>query len=186
MHIPYIEFSDSTGLYFYSALLQANAAILSIMGVFYIFRIQLLKSEIESIKNYVLGLILDNLAAKKFYFDFDIGDIDTKHKILEQIKKKGLLDISAPFGKFPIWMEKEIIILKVIKSIKSPTIIIATTILCNTVGLIFASQVHKLPYPNESICFALTLFLQIVVLIFVLKSIFNIVSITPKKQDAFT
>jgi len=33
-------FSDSTCLYFFSALLQANAAILSIVGVYFIYRVQ--------------------------------------------------------------------------------------------------------------------------------------------------
>jgi len=42
-----IFFSDSTSLYVFSALLQANAAILSIAAIFVIFRIQSLGSAIE-------------------------------------------------------------------------------------------------------------------------------------------
>ncbi len=44
-------FSESTGFYSYSSLLQANAAILSILGIFTIFRVQSFQSAIETIKN---------------------------------------------------------------------------------------------------------------------------------------
>jgi hypothetical protein len=44
-------FSESTGFYLYSSLLQANAAILSILGVFTIFRVQSIQAAIDIIKN---------------------------------------------------------------------------------------------------------------------------------------
>ena len=47
-------FSNTTGLYLFSALLQANAAIIAIVGVFGIFRIQSLQSKIEYIKQVLL------------------------------------------------------------------------------------------------------------------------------------
>ena|GEM_PF-5188254 len=46
--------SNQLAYYFFSALLQANAAIFSIIGVFYIFRIQSLNNEISIIKSNVM------------------------------------------------------------------------------------------------------------------------------------
>lgn len=46
--------SDHLAYYFFSALLQANAAIFSIIGVFYIFRIQSLNNKISIIKSNVM------------------------------------------------------------------------------------------------------------------------------------
>ena len=42
-------FDVSTGMYYYSSLIQANAAIISIFGVFYIFRLQSIQSAISEI-----------------------------------------------------------------------------------------------------------------------------------------
>ena len=44
-------FHPTTGLYFFSALLQANAAIFAIVGVFMIFKLEQLQSRIDACKD---------------------------------------------------------------------------------------------------------------------------------------
>jgi len=46
-----IYLSDSTSLYLFSALLQANAALFALLGVFIVFRMQSHKSSIDIIKS---------------------------------------------------------------------------------------------------------------------------------------
>jgi hypothetical protein len=48
-------FSENSAFYFYSSILQANAAIFSIVGVFYIFKIQSLNSSIDIIKSALIS-----------------------------------------------------------------------------------------------------------------------------------
>ncbi len=46
-----IVFTENTSLYFYSALLQANAAIIALVGLYTIFHLQNVNSTIEIIKS---------------------------------------------------------------------------------------------------------------------------------------
>lgn len=68
---------ENTGLYFYSSLLQANGAILAIVGVFFIFRIQSLQSTVEG--NY-LTLLMScvNDFERKFYHSFRNHGLEEK------------------------------------------------------------------------------------------------------------
>lgn len=50
-----MQLDQNTCLYLFSALLQADGAIISIVGIFVIFKIQSLQSQIETIKNYLLS-----------------------------------------------------------------------------------------------------------------------------------
>lgn len=173
MCLPHIYFSENTGLYFYSALLQANAAILSIVGVFFIFRIQQLKSEIDSIKDYVSFRFQND--ARKYYHEFNLANLEEKNEIIERYKKKNYIE-SDPYHKLPDWYTRELELKKIIGSIKAPTIILAFSILMNTVFLLFAENFHKSSYSIEFSAFLFTLLLEIFVLIFVVKGIFDSLS----------
>ena len=59
-------FSENTGLYFFSALLQANAAILAIVGVFMIFRLQSYQSEKMRIEEKIIPFYMERGSFEAF------------------------------------------------------------------------------------------------------------------------
>lgn len=82
-----IVFNDSTSLYFYSALLQANAAIIALIGLYTTFRIQSAYSSIESIKNYFLA---GNQNIRDFGIEFEERTYDEKKRYLNEKKLTNL------------------------------------------------------------------------------------------------
>ena len=83
--LPENFYSPSTSLYFFSALLQANAAIFSIYGVFVIFKLQSIKSSIDS---FITALMQDRGRSIHTVevIDFDGMNIDEKKNHVEEIK----------------------------------------------------------------------------------------------------
>jgi hypothetical protein len=89
LHLPSFVFSEYTGLYFYSSLIQANAAILSLLGVFIVFRIQLNKSSIENLKNFVLNLGLTRVQRlMDLTLEFERMNLNTKKEFLKEFRRK--------------------------------------------------------------------------------------------------
>ena len=78
-------FSDSTGLYLYSSLIQANAAIIAVMAFFLSFKLEKLKSLIQQIKlqiptTWSLGYSSQLMA------DFEKAGLIKKKQILETLE----------------------------------------------------------------------------------------------------
>lgn len=59
--------SELTGFYFFSALLQADAAILGILGVFIIFRFQNLQNYIQNLREHIILIAKQRGSQQPFY-----------------------------------------------------------------------------------------------------------------------
>ena len=86
-NIPSLNNCDSyligTGLYFYSSLLQANAAIISIVAIFFIFTVQSLHLATEGYYNALIASCENNLE-KKLYHNFRSHSLKEK---IEDVEK---------------------------------------------------------------------------------------------------
>ncbi|MCI0691130.1 hypothetical protein L0337_03880 [candidate division KSB1 bacterium] len=164
-----ITFSDSTGLYFYSALVQANAAILSIVGVFTIFKIQSIQSSIDLVKNILVAeggrrITIDNLV------EFDQMSLENKKSAIQNGKySKAILPL---FNNWATQIEK---INKIKLSIKLPTRLLVVGIVGDSIGVLAANLVHENGVRIESCVLCLFLLLEIYIVIFVVDGIFKAV-----------
>lgn len=130
-------FSDNTGLYFYSALLQANAAILSIVGVFYIFRIQSNQNSIDSLKSPLLA-DQGKFSWPKTIMDFE--SLSIKKRKIEIEERKHPEQILPQLTRWTN-LEEQIITIK--SSIAFPTCLLSLGIIFYAVGILSANKVHK-------------------------------------------
>lgn len=144
---PFIFFNESTSLYIYSALFQANAAILSIIGVFIIFRLQSLQSHIDTLKNFILTTYEDKHKMTRFFL-FEQGDLKMKYQMIESMDKlpeyQGKNDgqsfrVENPFE---LWFYKERELLQTKNMIKLPIRLLLIALIINGLSLLFATNLH--------------------------------------------
>ena len=175
--MDWFVFSENTGLYLYSALLQANAAILSLIGIYYIFKIQSLKLELEALKNYVFHNS-GSTAAKSYYYNFNMTDLTGKKNILEKIIETKQLD-KDPYNKFPTWFKIEIDIAFITKSVKFPSLLLAISIMLYAVCIVFAYQIHLQKSSYEIISFTVVLLVELYTIIMIIRGIFKVMQVPP-------
>lgn len=75
-----IIFTESTALYFYSALLQANAAMIALIGLYTTFRLQSAYSNIDSAKSYFFA---SNETIRNFGLEFEEKSYAEKEKYIK-------------------------------------------------------------------------------------------------------
>ena len=158
------SFSENTGLYLFSSLIQSNAAIISIFGVFFIFRLQSLLSSISEIYE---SLLNTNSAVANGAREFRHLSIEEKKAKVDNYKKEN--DIILEYKK---WYKYEKSVIGIKNLIKKPSIIIITLISLQILFLILSNDIHKLGFQYELICFILVTIFQIYVLILLGKTIF--------------
>jgi len=158
-------FSDSTGLYLFSALLQANGAIIAIIGVFGIFRIQNLYQRIDYIKQIITQPVRHISYRGMSPFDVDKFEdmtVNSKEKECKNhINSKRLLESW-------ILTEKKILVLKPI--IINSTVWLSLGVIVNALCLIFSNPIHKIQYV-ECIVFGVIFVYQIILMIIIFVNI---------------
>ena len=123
-------FSQITGYYFYSSLIQVNAAIFSIYGLFIVFKIQICKSNIDTCKN----LIFMRFNILKMISDFE--------KKNDQQKEEYIAEQARDVANEPIayqcrqWYENQKSIEKIQDSFKLPLILLITGMIIDAIVLI--------------------------------------------------
>lgn len=137
-YLPDEFYNNSTSLYFFSALLQANAALFSIYGVFVIFKLQGLKSTIDA---YMIAFLQNKGMSinSEEVLDFEVMNIEDKRKHIEKISKD-----NTRKKYLEAWLKKENKIEATKKGIKNIIGCIAIIIILNAMGLISAFTINKL------------------------------------------
>lgn len=131
-----IYFSESTSLYIYSSFLQANAAIIAILGLFIIYRIQSLQSSIDVIKSDIMrdrGMY----SHPKTVLDFDLVSIEEKEKKISALNPDHYYLLH-----YKIWVENLKSITQLKTLITFPTIFLTLAIIIDGVCLLFCSNLH--------------------------------------------
>ena len=129
----------------------------------------------EAVKNYIFHNS-GSTAAKTYYYDFDMSDLTGKKKIIEKIIETKQSD-KDPYNKFTTWFKIDIDIAFITKSVKFPSIILATSIMIYAVLLVFAYHIHLQKPPIEIISFAIVLLMQLYTIVVVIRGIFNVMQV---------
>lgn len=148
-------FNENTGLYLFSALLQANAAILAIAGVFGIFKIQSINSKIDFLKNvlhYPHGRHMSTGLSPKDINSFEKKTHEEKVKQMSETKDDTIKIMLSDWVKY----EKQIMTLNPI--IINSSKYLGFGIIINAIGIIFSNLIH-----NMNICFESIIFLIVLV-----------------------
>ncbi|MCJ7791694.1 MAG: hypothetical protein MUP49_04740 [Dehalococcoidia bacterium] len=161
-------FSENSSFYFFSSLLQANAAILSIVGVFFIFRIQSLQSAVDIIK---ASLMSDrgHSCQPAEIIKWDNYSIEEKESQL----KKGTTSSSIRLS-LQDWTSKERHIINLKKGIKLPSILLGVGIVLESMSLFSANYLHKYTPGFEYYISYINLVLELFIVFVVIKSIIDI------------
>jgi len=160
-------FSENTGLYFFSALIQANAAIFSIIGVFYIFRLQSIQSAISDIFN---ALYNENINIREYAEQFKNKNSDDKKLFVNK------LSVEDPISNYyKNWLEYELEQNDIKDKIKNPLITTVILIVLQIIFLIISNGIHSSGIWFESISYLLIGLFQIYVLVIVVNSIISII-----------
>jgi len=164
-----IYFSDSTGLYFYSALLQANAAIIALIGLYTTFRIQSANSNVESFRNYFLA---GNDVLRDLGFRFDEMTLKRKQNNLS-------LDTSTGIEHriFQRWYDNLILINKFKIGIILPTTLIAIALISDSIFLFLTTSLHTLDTNIEIKWAVLNLIYQIILVIVISYRVIKLVTL---------
>lgn len=163
-------FSENTGLYLFSALMQSNAAIFSILGVFYIFKLQILQSSIDMIKN-ILVIDLDQWTKPNWIFEFSDMSLIQKKEMYNKVNydKYTMIRLNN-------WIKKEQSILTVTKNLKSPLILVAVGFILNLLGLVLSNYIHQFGVNIEFLIHYLYIILEILIITTIVMSIFKVIS----------
>lgn len=138
-----MNIDSSTGLYFYSALLQTDAAILAIIGLFITFKLQAIQSTILTLRQRITNVIYaENIPADRIKIigqltDFDKYSPEEKIRFADQNKLIGLytyLQDEIPFHKKTFAMKN---------MAKIPLYFFSILLALNTIGIIFTSTIHN-------------------------------------------
>jgi hypothetical protein len=84
-------FDNNTGLYFYSAVLQANTALIAFAAVFAVFRFQTIVNSIQA-KDAAIAILIENYFARK---PMDVPEEIRKHFTHFQTLQLALADLLA-------------------------------------------------------------------------------------------
>jgi hypothetical protein len=161
-------FSENSSFYFFSSLLQANAAILSIVGVFFIFRIQSLQSAVDVIKSNLLS-DRGHSSWPNEIIEWDNFSIREKESKLKNDKaNKSILTA------LQTWTTKERHIYNLKKEIILPSLLLGGGIILETISLFSSYYLHKYYLELEFYISFINLLLELFIIIFVIRSIIKI------------
>ena len=169
-------FSENSSLYFFSALLQADAAIFSIMAIFLVFRLEAHESAKSSIKLTMAQLTpkLIPLAWLALLDKNDIVEIERRVKDEEENCSgcdKGILALKKSF------VEHSKKIDKIKNTSIIPAIVLAVVIVLFAAGIFFSAYLHALPTAIEFIVLLFALIAQIIVLAVIVWAVRTFVSL---------
>jgi hypothetical protein len=189
-----MTFSDSTSLYFYSAVFQGNMALLAIIGVFVVFKIQQMTSNLiekdkiilDYIQNSFKGMIQEGKHLPEIPINYkDIGTLKTAlnnivsgSKFNDSIKSrtKELLNDSELNKRFEERKIIQVERIEVINRMKFPFIMILIVIIFSLIFLPLSNTVHHSFSRFEFYPICVLIIINIISLILNAKYIFNVLN----------
>ena len=165
--IPNNFFSENSAFYFLSSLLQGNAAILSITGVFYIFKIQSLQSSIDIIKSTLMA-DFGRRSWPEDILKFDKLILAEKETYLKSDNA-----IKAIQSELDEWTSKERNIKNLKIEIKFPFVVLSIGIIIEAICLFTANFIHVNHSSIEYHILFFNLLLEFFIIFVVTKGIFK-------------
>jgi len=127
-------FSESSSLYFFSAILQANAALLALVGIFLIFRLQYFQSIIDGVRNKLINTT-SKLNLLNTIINFEEKQIEER---IGTRTGDDLIDYLLN-----VWNLQEMEIRFLKSNIMMPVFLIFIGIIICVLGLVVSSKVHN-------------------------------------------
>ncbi len=163
--------SNNSELYLFSALIQANAAVVALVGIFVIYKLQAYQYEIQTIK-FFLSEAIRQVGSNRKILDTRLKFEDMSNKDRdERIKEFGNSLITDYFIE---WNNKLNIMTTVRKKIIAPTILLIILIMSNVIFLGYPSIINQF---GKIIIFIDVVFQAIVIAVIV----YQIISIIQMK-----
>jgi len=166
-------FYDYTSIYLFSALLQANAAILAIVGVFGIFKIQSIQTQIDFLKNWLTfpdGRRIMNGWSPKDVFNFENRSNVEQN---EQISGTKTEIIKSMLESWMVYKKK---IQDIKPIIINSSLILGIGIIVDSVGIICSKLIHDFPPALELVILVLVLLFHIYLILKTVERIKRIIS----------
>jgi hypothetical protein len=159
-------FSINTGLYFFSALLQADAAIFAVLAVFIVFKLQYQQAITLNLRPFILQGVTPE--QRLIVREFDSANIERKRQIAEQYKNTGLM--SWLYHELPQHEKAE----ELKSKFKYPGIYLVTLIAGDIIGLLTIESLHHCNQLLEIIVFVVVAIAHVIMMINLLINIQNI------------
>jgi len=164
-------FTEYSAYYFFSSWLQADAALISIVAIFIIFKLQTYNSKIDGIKTALFNMSKSVGPSEVTQFDGF-----SPEKKLKYINKKLESPYSVNEGRiFESWKLTEEKIVKIKQQMKWPIIFLATTMGMCGIALFLSNYIHKSGFIIEFIITVTILILHLIAIMqnltFIIKSI---------------
>ena len=162
----YIIFSESTGLYFYSSWLQANAAMFAIVFIFAVYKLQSLQNGRSDINNEIM--------MRGTYAIID----ETRRMFIDPLTRQDAIDlVQDDYWKNKLIEWRELIIDEenIRNWVKPIFKLLLFSLVANGVMITVSSNLHKLGFYFEAIPIFVVLIFQIILvfrLTFISKRIF--------------
>lgn len=137
--------SDSSGLYLFSALLQANAAILALLAVFAVFRIQTLANRVSTMREYLLQHGPSYQIPRQRVVEFEWASPAEKERMIGETPDPAIEFGLAQSGatQFRRWRDADIAINETKTSLAAPIVALTSLMVISAFGIIYAVAVHS-------------------------------------------
>ena len=162
----FIEFSDNTGFYYYSALAAANVALLVFLGILTYSKSQTISGKISDIKSFFFK---GNENIRAFGAEFDLKSNEQKAEYVEKQTFN-----SAENRLLSEWVANNKVLTVLFNSIKSPVIVLIITILCNILMILLSSSLHDKNKELEIILAGIFFLIELGVIVLIGKRIIKI------------
>ena len=172
-----VSFTGNTGLYFYSALLQANAAIFSIVGVFYIFRLQSINS---AISEFFFLLTSQGSAIREEAIKFRNASTTDKEA---KVKKLSMFKDGITF-EYSRWLILEKELLQLRKKYIPPITNLTFLIVFEIFFLLLSETIHNIGGCTEYLSYSIVSVFQIYILITMMFSIKETIIINKRNIES--
>lgn len=165
-----VKLSENSFLYLYSSFIQANAAILAIVGFYVIFRIQSLQSTVDVIKS---DLMRDHgqFSHPTTVLKFDRSSLDEK-----EVKLKTMKESDYYYLHYVSWLENVKIILRLKNYIQYPTLFLTLTMILDAICLLFATNLYQYHFIFSCMLAYIVVLIHIVMWLYVSTSIIAVIN----------
>jgi hypothetical protein len=167
-------FSESTGLYLYSSLIQANAAIIAVIAFFLSFKLEKLKSLIQETKLQIPTTWSTGYSSQ-LMSEFEKAGLIQKKQILDRLEldhknSNTTLPNSKTMEYYRNWFRISNKIKEIETSIYHPLFLLISSVVLYSVFLIFSFSLHLILNNYELIVFTIVIAFEI----YILKQVLNL------------
>lgn len=167
-------FSEYTGLYFYSALIQSNAALFAVVGIFVIYKLQSLENMIDTMPT-KLSYVFSGVVLHPKITEFAVGGKVIRQNIISTYEATDNSTARNAVILFKRWMYLIEAIRPTKKKIKLPMLLMGIGIVLNSILIVLSEPIHNCLGYLEIVIFAAIIIYQSVIIYTIYRTIKGLV-----------